>query len=66
MVTKEKLLEALQSLGVQRAGTFDDPSRWSASDLATDLAAKMETPCGPCGIYYHANDCDCDGSFGAR
>jgi hypothetical protein len=66
VITKETLLEALKSLGVQRAGTFDDPSRWSVADLATDLADKLATPRGPCGWPYHAADCDCDGSSGER
>lgn len=40
--TKDIILSALDTLGVQCAGSFDDKLRWSKSDLAKDLADIME------------------------
>lgn len=39
---KDTLTEALRGLGVTCAGTFLDPYRWSVSDLATDLAPRLQ------------------------
>ena len=35
---KKRLVHALETLGVQIAGRYDDHLRWSVTDLATDLA----------------------------
>lgn len=41
MITKEQIEEAFKKLGVQQAAKTGDPERWSASTLATDLAAEL-------------------------
>jgi len=38
MITKQMIELALRNLGVKSAANYDDPHRWSVSDLATDLA----------------------------
>ncbi len=38
---RQKILDALEELGVECAGKFADKTRWSRSDLATDLAAAI-------------------------
>ena len=43
-VSQDAILDALRCLGIQTAGTFDDPPRWSVSDLATDLAPLLSSP----------------------
>ncbi len=41
--TKQKLIAAFEKLGVKHASRHDDPARWSATDLATDLADILDT-----------------------
>lgn len=41
MSNRDAILAALNSLKVQCGGTLDDRLRWSAGDLATDLAEKL-------------------------
>ena len=41
---KTRLNHALATLGVRSAGRHDDHVRWSATDLATDLASLLSEP----------------------
>lgn len=41
---KQRLTRALKTLGVDSAGRHGDPLRWSATDLATDLAPLLDSP----------------------
>ena len=43
---KQRLISALETLGVEIAGRHADPLRWSATDLATDLAPLLEDHTG--------------------
>ncbi len=41
MTLRDEILAALGKIGVKRAGTWSDTSRWSVGDLATDLAFEL-------------------------
>jgi len=41
---RSAILAALEKLGFQRGGHDSDPIRWSAGDLATDLADLLDAP----------------------
>lgn len=43
-ITKDKISAALKKLGVWSIGSRSDPSRWSITDLATDLEAELNNP----------------------
>lgn len=55
---KEKLVKILTNLGVTRVGSWDDPCRWSPTDLATDIAYELECESISEQIKYN-----CEGDF---
>lgn len=44
MVTEEELVKAFSKLGVHSANRIGHSNRWSATDLAKDLAALINSP----------------------
>jgi hypothetical protein len=56
MTLRDDIDKALTELGVQIAGRYDYPNVWTAGDLATDLAAKLEQMGWPSRVTWMTGD----------